>query len=212
MIRVVTFLLCFAFCALVQAQTNGTEFRDGVHYYQLAQPVSVHQRDKIEVAEVFRYDCPGCFQFDSTVSKWRDKLPADVVFEYVPAPMDKLREHYAKAYYTARALGILAAVHQTLFDEIHVHRNRLQRPEDLAKLFAKHGVDEATTLKTYNSFGISSLAKQAEARIRGYGINSTPSLVVQGKYRIEINNNVKNYDDLLAVADFLIRKVRAEKS
>ena len=210
MIRVISFLVCLVFSITALAQTGAGEFRDGVHYYQLSQPVSVRQPDKIEVAEIFRYDCPGCFQFDSTVSKWRDKLPGDVVFEYVPAPLDKLREHYAKAYYTARAMGALATVHKVIFEEIHVRRNRLQQPEDLAELFAKHGIDQATTLKTYKSFGVSSQAKQADARVKGYGIGSTPSLVVQGKYRIEINNNVKNYDDILAVADYLIRKVRAE--
>jgi protein dithiol oxidoreductase (disulfide-forming) len=80
---------------------------------------------------------------------------------------------------------------------------------DWANFYSSYGVTADAVVKTYNSFGVNSLAKQAQTRLmNNYKASGTPELYVQGKYRIELNNDVKTQEDMLKVADFLIAEER----
>jgi hypothetical protein len=43
-----------------QAQPATPEFKEGVHYIKLAEPVRPRDPKKIEVVELFQYGCPHC--------------------------------------------------------------------------------------------------------------------------------------------------------
>ncbi|MCK7577871.1 MAG: DsbA family protein [Chromatiales bacterium] len=59
--------------------------------------------------------------------------------------------HGARAYYAAEALGVLDKVHQPLFDAIHREKRKLSSEDELAALFAEHGVDQDAFRKAYKS-------------------------------------------------------------
>jgi thiol:disulfide interchange protein DsbA len=80
--------------------------------------------------------------------------------------------------------------------------------QDWADFLALYGVDKQKTLSTYNSFGVNSQMKQADARGRDFKIPSTPALIVDGRFRI----TAANHDEMLKVAQFLVEKVRAERA
>jgi thiol:disulfide interchange protein DsbA len=118
---------------------------------------------------------------------------------------------HAKAYYTALTLGVLDKVHEPIFNAINVDRNTLRDADALAKLFTEHaGIDEDTFRKTFDSFGVNSQVKQADARARSYGIAGTPELIVNGKYRIT-GRSAGGQAEMLQVAKELIEKERAAK-
>jgi thiol:disulfide interchange protein DsbA len=78
---------------------------------------------------------------------------------------------------------------------------------DFAAIFAAQGIDSEKFAKAYNSFGMSSLVNQAKARVRGYRVQGTPEVIVNGKYRVS-TRQAGGFDGMLSVADFLIEKER----
>ncbi len=89
---------------------------------------------------------------------------------------------HARAYYTAEALGKTEEIDGDFFNEIHTNRNMLETEAKLAALFAKHGVDEATFKNTFNSFAVNAKLKRAEDLVQRYRVESTPTVIVNGKY------------------------------
>ncbi|MGQ9424856.1 thiol:disulfide interchange protein DsbA/DsbL [Gilvimarinus sp. F26214L] len=200
-----------SFPVLAQNPQASPAFREGVHYLVLPEPVPVEDPDKIEVTEVFWYGCSHCFRFEPLVLDWKKDLPEDVNFVQVPAMWSRPMETHARAYYTARQLGILEDVHQAIYDAINVERKRLNSAEEVAELFARHGAEEEETVRVFNSAETTALLKEADTKARGYQITGTPQLIVHGRYRIQSTRQVP-HSKMFEVADFLVDKVRAERA
>ncbi|MBQ0797466.1 thiol:disulfide interchange protein DsbA/DsbL [Zhongshania sp.] len=198
--------------ASAAAQTQPSDKADvGERFIRIPQPVRTANPDKIEVVEVFWYGCSHCFHFDPMIEAWKKKLAADVDFHRSPAMWNELMVVHAKAYYTALTLGVLDKVHEPIFKAINVDRNTLRDADALAALFTSHSdIDDATFRKTFDSFGVNSQVKQADARARSYGIAGTPELIINGKYRIT-GRSAGGQAEMLKVADELIAKERAAK-
>ncbi len=167
------------------------------------QPVS----GKIEVVEVFGYTCPACASFEPLVSAWAAKLPADVEFTPIAAPFGGFWMPYAKAFYAAQATGLLAQTHDAMFRAIHLERTLAHDANDqqIAQFYAQYGADAKQFASTMSSFAINAKLGRAQQFLQRSGVDSTPTLVVDGKYRI-IN---KSWEDSLRVAEHLIAAERA---
>lgn len=166
---------------------------------------------KIEVVEVFGYTCPHCASFEPMVSAWADKLPADVNFVPVAAPFGAYWMPYAKAFYTAQAMDLLDETHDAMFRAIHIDRSLPVVPqpsdEQLAQFYAQYGADPQQFASTMNSFAIGAKLNRAQQFLQRSGVNSTPTLVVAGKYRV----TGKNHEDSLRIAEHLIARERAAR-
>jgi thiol:disulfide interchange protein DsbA len=204
-IKKIVFLALVSSMAMCQAQTE--EFQAGVDYEVLPQEVRTANLTKIEVNEVFHYLCIHCYNFEAIVSSWAEKLPDDVDFQHTPVIWQSALEPFARAYYTAKVLKVLDQTHVALFETIHVKKQRLQSQEDLAAFFAGQGVDLTEFNKIYSSFGVTSQISQAKARAKGYRTQSTPEIIINGKYRVTTRLS-KNFQGMLRVATFLIEKER----
>ena len=97
-----------------------------------------------------------------------------------------------------------------LFQAINVDRKRLASEQELAALFAAHGVSAEDFSKAYNSFGVGSQVRQALARAKAAKIGGTPEMMVAGKYRIS-TRKAGGQANMLKLASFLIEKERAER-
>ncbi len=192
--------------AMCQAQTD--EYQAGMHYEVLPQVIRTANPNKIEVNEVFSYTCGHCFNFEEVLHPWSEKLAADVDFQRTPAVWQPALEPYARAYYSAFMLKVLDKVHVPIFEAIHVKRDSVRTEQDFATIFEAQGVDLAKFTKAYNSFGMTSMVTQAKARVRGYRVQGTPEVIVNGKYRIS-SRNAGGFEGMLKVAEFLIEKERA---
>jgi thiol:disulfide interchange protein DsbA len=184
------------------------EFAEGVHYVKLAVPVGTRNPDRIEVVEVFSYGCIHCKTFDPTLEAWRNTLTEDVVFRRVPAIFDQNWAFFAQAFYTAEVLGISKKVHQPLFVAIHEQGMNLLDPALMAALFEQAAnVPPEEFTRVFNSFGVRSRVQQAEAHGRAYGITGVPTLIVDGRYRVDgrmAGNNTK----MLQIVDYLVAGLR----
>ena len=164
---------------------------------------------KIEVVEVFGYTCPHCATFQPLVNAFKSGLPADVRFTYVAAPFGGYWVPYAKAFYAAEQLGVVDRTHDAVFRAIHLERTLPIQPlptdEQIAAFYGKQGVDAKQFASTMGSFAINGKLSRATQFIQRSGVDSTPTLVVNGKYRV----TGKSPEDNLRIANQLVAQERA---
>ncbi len=215
----IVFSLVFPLLACAEGNSESSSYKEGQHYKVLDAAVRTSDPSKIEVTEVFWYGCGHCFKFESIIEPWKDKLPSDVEFEASPAMWPVRRpgvpanwmEVHARAFYIAKALGVLDKMHKPLFDALNVDKKLLKNAEEVAELFSANGVEKEKVLKMFDSFGITSQVKQADSRAKGYRISGTPEMVVDGKYKVSARM-AGSQAEMLKVVDYLIKKIRSERS
>src|SRR6478736_3271282 len=93
------------------APASVEKYQAGKHYQVIPVPVHTANPDKIEVNEVFWYGCPHCYHFEAILEPWVKNLPDDVDFERTPAIYRPAMEVHARAYYVAKQLNMLDAMH-----------------------------------------------------------------------------------------------------
>lgn len=196
-----------AFSALVVAEERWVE---GQHYQTLTPPVAVGRGNDVVVTEFFWYGCGHCYTFEPMLTAWGKQLPEDAVVQPSPAVWNDPMRIHAKAYYIAEVLGVKETLHPVIFDAMHVQRKRLVSRLELRDLFEDNGVDPAQFDKAFDSFGVDSQVRQADARARSAKISGTPSLMVAGKYLIE-TRAAGSQTNMLEIARYLIDKELAAR-
>ncbi len=200
---------------------------EGKNYFLIepAQPTS--HPGKIEVTEVFSYACPACNAFHSTVDQIARSLPPDAVMNYLAASFrpDENWPVYQRAFYAAQALGVVEKTHDALFDatwktgETATYNLDTGKPkpkaawptiEDLAKFYAKYGVDPKEFVGIANSFTVNTKMKRADDLMKAYGVDSTPSMIVNGKYRFT-TASAGGYAQSVELTQWLVAKEAAGK-
>jgi len=221
MTRLIAALLALA--ALLQPPAApGATWSEGVQYVRLAPPQQTTvPSGKAEVMEVFSYGCPACNAFQPVMEKLRRSLPANAQLVYLPAAFNPAEDWpmFQRAFLAAQALGIAERTHQAMFDAVWntgelgitvPETNRLKQPlpsiADAARFYARvAGVDPQQFLAMANSFGIDSKMRAADAQILAMHVDATPTLIVNGKYRV-IRDELKSNDELIELVKYLVAK------
>jgi len=221
MTRLIAALLALA--ALLQPPAApGATWSEGVQYVRLAPPQQTTlPSGKAEVMEVFSYGCPACNAFQPVMEKLRRSLPANAQLVYLPAAFNPAEDWpmFQRAFLAAQALGIAERTHQAMFDAVWKtgelgitvpETNRLKQPlpsiADAARFYARvAGVDPQQFLAMANSFGIDSKMRAADAQILAMHVDATPTLIVNGKYRV-IRDELKSNDELIELVKYLVAK------
>lgn len=185
------------------------QFSEGQHFTRLTTAQGTSSApDVIEVAEVFWYGCPHCFNFDPYLEKWTPGLSDDVNFIRLPVMWNPTNQMHARVFYTAEALKKLDEMHDEIFKEMHVNRKMLTSEDEIREFFSRFGVSEEEFNSTFRSFPVESNLKRARnLTVERYRVQSVPLLVVNGKY-LTTGPGVKTFEDMLAVADELIERER----
>ncbi len=214
-----------AFSVAAVAQDAATQWQAGKNYFVIDPPLPTQTGDKIEVTEVFSYGCPACNFAHTYVDTLRKHLPANAQMDFVPASFNKAEdwEVFQRAYLTAKALGIAEKAHDAMFDAvwktgelaIYDASNRIKSPlptiEDVAKFYAKYGVKADQFAATANSFTINTRMKQADAFVKAAGVDQTPTIVVNGKYRLTTVSAGGSWDKAEQLVLFLVNKESSAK-
>jgi len=199
---------------LAQADTSAVaqewQFQEGKNYIRLVptQP-TVGGADKIEVAEFFYYLCPHCYNFEPLIKEWAANKPANTRFVQVPAMWNQVLVLHGRMYYTAEILarnGVIAdadAFITAVYQEIHVRNNKLGSEGAIQKLFERFNVSADDFNRTWNSFEVDQKMRVAADLARRYSVSSTPTVVVNGKYRFGAQE-AGSYPKVLEVIDELI--------
>jgi len=191
-----------AFAADPVAGTDYVEIPDGKPYAPL--------NGKVEVVEVFGYTCIHCAHFQPSVSAWHKKQPSYVRFTPVPAAFGGFWTPYARAYYAAAKLRVLAKTHDAMFKALHEQGSlpiQNASSNEIAAWYANYGVDRQAFVAAMESPATDLLLERSKEFALATGIEGTPTLVVNGKYRV----TGSSFEDTLRITDFLVKKERARK-
>lgn len=171
--------------ATVNAQDAAkTEWKEDQHYFVIDPPVATSAPGKVEVLEAFSYACPHCAHFQPYADQIKAKLPTQATFAYLPVVFNPSWEPFARAYYAAQSMGVLNKTHQAIFDALHRDKKPLRSLEDIGAFVATVGVDEKHFLSTAKSFVVEGNLAKGQKNLGAYGIDSTPTVIVNGKYRL----------------------------
>jgi len=190
-------LLALIITSLAHAQN----WKEGTNYFPVipAQPTSV-PAGKIEVAEIFSYGCPYCAQVNPLIQQLKKSLPKDAQLVFVPASFNPGEDWpmFQRATCTAQTLGILDKTHDAMFDAVwktgelaisdpktHALKNPLPTIEDAARYYNRiSGIAVDKFLAASKSFSVDVAMRRYDALVLAYHVDQTPTLVVNGKYRI----------------------------
>jgi len=199
-----TLFIASALAALITTVPVAAQpFEEGTHYERIPGPDVPDADGVIEVVEIFSYTCPHCKTFESYLEPWTGELPDHVEFRRVPIPLGRGGEPFVRAYYTAEILDILEQSHQALFTALHDERRPIRTLDDLAEFHAQFGVEASEFESTAASFPVDSRMRMGNASAGKWGVRSTPTVVVNGKWRIGPRRG-GTFDEMLDVVDHLI--------
>ncbi len=187
--------------------------RAGVDYELIESPQPTFgPPGKIEVAEVFSYHCIHCADFQPFVNKWKTNLAGDVQFAYVHAAFGGAVDNLARGFFAADSLGATAKAHDAVFKAFHVDKKIKQGTiDEVADVYASLGIDRKKIVETMNSFGVTSKINRSKQFAQRTGVNATPTVIVNGKYRVNSTQD-RGYQGMLSTIDWLIAKERAAAS
>ena len=200
---------------------------EGKNYFLIDPPQPTGHPGEIEVTEVFSYACPACNAFHGTVDRIASNLPAGAVMNYVPASFrpDENWPMYQRAFYAAQALGLVDKTHDAMFDaawksgELATYNLQTGMPkprsawptiDDAAKFYAKYGVSAQEFLAVANSFAVNTKMKRADDLVKAYGVDATPTIVIDGKYRFTVAS-AGGYPQAFELTQWLVSKEAAGK-
>ncbi|HZO23401.1 MAG TPA: thiol:disulfide interchange protein DsbA/DsbL [Steroidobacteraceae bacterium] len=209
-------LLMLFLAPALHAQT----WKEGENYFRIepAQHTNVAP-GKIEVTEAFSYACPFCAQFNPLVQQLKHSLPSNAELDYLPASFNPSEDWpmFQRAACTAQALGILDKTHEAIFDAVwktgelavadpqtHQLRNPLPTIEDAARVYNRlTGVPVAKFVDTAKSFTVETKMRVDDGLMRAYQVDSTPTLIVNGKFRITVQS-AGGMKEMVEVARWLV--------
>ena len=152
-------------------------------YEVLKNPKKRADTERVEVLEYFWFGCPHCFAFEPTINDWAASKPDYVDFVREAPPLNPAWAPHSKAFYASQVLGVQEEFFEPFFNAIHKDKKRLTSPKAIAKFAGTLGIEEEKFLKTMNSFAVDAKIRRAMDLARAAGINSVPSVVINGKYK-----------------------------
>jgi thiol:disulfide interchange protein DsbA len=183
--------------------------REGIDYTVLASPQPTYGQGGIEVAEVFAYTCIHCANLQPLLNSWKAQQPSDVRFTYVPGAFGGIADNFARGYFAAEATGLLDKTHDNLFKAVLIERKfQTASIEEIADWYASQGADRDAFLSTMQSFAVNAKLNRARQFAMRTGVESTPTMIVNGKYSA-IANGERGAEGLLQTVDWLVARERA---
>ncbi len=203
--------LMFSSAAFAQDTTG--QFQEGVHYFKIDPPLNGQPVDGVEVTEVFSYLCNHCATFEPYMQAWKQRMPEGVTLTRIPVEFGRaIWALYARAYVTADLLGVAEEGHVPMMDALWKDRRQMRSMEELAEFYGAYGVDPEKFLATAKSFAVDMRMKNEQKSVREAGVSGTPSMLVNGKYRISAGGGVNSFDTMLEIVDALVAREQAEQT
>ncbi|MDE0856289.1 MAG: thiol:disulfide interchange protein DsbA/DsbL [Nevskia sp.] len=216
-------LICCAGAAAAQ-----DKWIEGKHYFRLAQTQPTSTPGRIEVLDVFSYACPACNAFQPTLDKLQAALPPEAQMAYLPAAFNPSEDWpvFQRAFLAARELGVSEKSHDAMYQAVWGKSGSLPitdkltgrllpqsaQPtiETVAGFYTAYGVKEQDFLAMARSFTVDAKIRQAEAQMLADQVDSTPTLIVNGKYRVT-PSAAGGYAQTIELVQYLVAREKGGK-
>ena len=185
--------------------STNAEYRLGVDYRLVDNPLPVKRDGIVEVSETFWYGCNACYQFDPVINSWASRQESDVRLTKMPVTWGGIHQLHASLYYTIEALKLDPSTHAAVFVTIHKEGNFLQNPKAIEDFLKKFGVAPEVSKQYMNSFTVKQMVNRGIKHSRQLKVSSVPMMIVDGKYIIESKGS---YENILKVVDYVVELQR----
>lgn len=204
-------VLGVAFAVAFVAAAGAQGLAEGQQYVRLKNPMPVETGKNIEVIEFFSYGCPHCGELEPVLQAWLKKKPADVTFRRIPVIFQSRWENLARIYYTLEAMGEEHKLSPEIFVALHGRGAKLWEEKEFLDWAASKGLDRAKVAEVFNSFAVVGRVNRAKQMAQAYGIQSVPTLVVDGKYMFGSDKLPQGHASVPGAIDTLVQRARAER-
>ncbi|MBF0124929.1 MAG: thiol:disulfide interchange protein DsbA/DsbL [Magnetococcales bacterium] len=174
----------------------------GVHYDLITPAVPTHT-SRPEIVEMFNFKCPHCYTLHRELVEWGKKNHQRFNLRSLPIFWGSQTDLPARAFFTAQAMGKGPEMQTALF-RAHFDQNaNIESENDLMFLAEEIGLDNKQFQAKLRDFGISTQVSQALQLKKEYGVASTPTLVVNGRYRLQSRHASGSWSRMLIIAETL---------
>jgi len=195
-------LFAFSITACAEKYTEGKQYTK----------VSETASKKAEVREYFSFYCPHCLRFEPFMEDVKKNLPEGVKFErnhvdFLRAASPDIQAMLSKAVVVAEQMKMDKKLIGALFNYIQIQRAAITSEKDIRNVFVLNGADGEKFDKLMKSFSVNSRAKSMkknqDTMSKKGALKAVPSVFVNGKYRINVqeldkNNFEQDYHNLIS--------------
>ena len=194
-------LLAFSITACAEKYTEGE------HYTKVSETASKNA----EVREYFSFYCPHCLRFEPFMESVKKNLPEGVKFErnhvdFLRAASPEVQSMLSQAVVAAEQLGMESKLVGAIFNYLQIQRAVITSEKDIRNIFVLNGADGEKFDKLMKSFSVNAKAKamkkSQDTMANNGALKSVPTVIVNGKYRInpselDKNNIEQDYQNLV---------------
>lgn len=182
---------------------------EGVDYKILTNPIPQLHHDKIEVLEFFSYSCIHCYDLDPIILKESKTFAKDTYLrhEHVVWAPDFL--NLARIAAAINTTGTVYQANPVIFNAMIQQQIDLSKPDTFKSWVVKQTrFDGKKVLAAYNSANSAAQAKSMQNLSKKYNIESTPTVIVGGKYELLFP---QRFQQGMQTLNELIAQVRKER-
>lgn len=202
-LKTVLFAVCAAF-GVTAAQAEAVEGKDYIVRSQVIEPV---QADKIEVVEFFGYFCPHCQRLDPIILRHVRSLPSDTVYRTEHVVWQPQHLPLARLLAAVNQSGLKRQANPAIFRAV-INEGKNLADEATFRAWAQQQAFGSKLTAAYDDPKTAQAAQNMQKLTERYQIQSTPQVIVGGKYEITFANG---FEAGMKTLDELLVKVRAER-
>jgi thiol:disulfide interchange protein DsbA len=162
------------------------------NYRPLLQPIRYDETDdKIELAYIFWYGCPHCFDSDPSTSMFLGSLPADVRVVRLPQIAGgRFSQTHGRLALTLEELGVEAKARQAAFNAVLQTNNPNRRGygllsrESQETFSVSQGVKRADFNAAYDSPAVKAKEERITSFLRAISLHVVPAMTINGRFVI----------------------------
>lgn len=185
--------------------------------YIIVRPAVNYPERPILVHNFFAYTCPHCLSFEPVIDKFAEELKAmpDVKYVVSPVAWNNDLDIFTSVYYSLEAMNRLTDLHLPFWNWVirEDHENWTTAEsiaKDVEQFMGRNGIKGDDWNKMLKSFSIVSKTRQAARTWKHYGVDSTPSIGIAGRF-ITAPHLVGTREGAIDMTRELIRRIRSEK-
>ena len=182
---------------------------EGEDYALIENADRIRIGDPIKVYEFFSYGCVHCRNFDPELEEWLVTTDEDVAFSRKPAAFSRTWTLLGQGYLALEQADALEGNHAKLFSAVHDFGKTFRSGQEIADYLDSETLPAAEFMRAFNSPKVRRKLSQAETDSRRYNVQSVPTMIVAGKYTVDMGNGMQR---ALEVVDYLIGQERTERA
>lgn len=156
--------------------------------YLVVRPQVPMERTPVIIHDFFAYTCPHCLTFAPVMAEYAASIAQDASVKVIRVPVawNATYDVFPRTYFAFEALNRMQDLHMPFWEwvikEEHDWKDAAAMGKDVNQWVISHGVDADLWQRTTTSFSVVAKVRQSFALWQSYGVDSTPSVGVAGRY------------------------------